>query len=107
MKLNPDDIQHLANLARLELTEAEKILFGDQLTSILGYVEKLQRVNIDNIPPAYELSGQPNSTQSDVIRLSARSEAILAQAPSRRDNFIPVPSVLPQSDARPNQDLPK
>jgi aspartyl-tRNA(Asn)/glutamyl-tRNA(Gln) amidotransferase subunit C len=98
MRFNSDDIQHLADLARLELSDAEKTLYGDQLSSILEYADKLKQVNTFKITPPHELSGCKNSARPDLVYPSGQENAIISQAPVQRDNLIVVPPVLAGSD---------
>ena len=107
MRFNYDDIQHLADLARLELSEAEKTLFSDQLSSILEYADKLKQVDTAEITPAHELTGRQNSARLDLVCPSGQENAIMSQAPVQRDNLIVVPSVLAASDTHPTGQSPK
>ena len=53
-KISLEEVEHIAELARIELTEKEKRKFSDELSDVLGYVEQLQRVNTKNIEQVLE-----------------------------------------------------
>lgn len=101
MKLNTQDIEHLADLSRLELTEAEITQFRDQLSSILEYEDKLRQVDISDTNPANELTIRDHPVRLDVAKPSDNAAEIIAQSPVHRNNFIVVPPVFPQSDNPP------
>lgn len=98
MKFDSNDIQHLGDLARLELSEAEKSLFSDQLSSILEYADKLKQVDTVGVTPAHELSNRNNLPRPDLVRPSGQENAIMSQTPAQRDNLIAVPPVFEESD---------
>ena len=61
MNFKKDDIKHVAELARLELSDKELDIYGKQLSDILGYIEQLQEVNTDGIEPTAQITGLENS----------------------------------------------
>jgi aspartyl-tRNA(Asn)/glutamyl-tRNA(Gln) amidotransferase subunit C len=98
MRFKSEDIQHLADLARLDLSDTEKTLFCGQLSSILEYADKLQKLDISGVVPAHEVPVRHHSARPDSVKYSGREQAIMKQAPVQRDNFIIVPPVLSESD---------
>ena len=67
MALTKQDVEHIARLARLGLTEEEKEKFVTQLSSILDYVEQLKEVNTDGIEPTAQVTGLVNRTRPDNV----------------------------------------
>ena len=68
--LSPDDVRHIAKLARLNLSDAEVEKFSKELSSILEYVEKLQEVDTEGVEPTAQVTGLHNSFREDVIQES-------------------------------------
>jgi len=81
-------------LARLELSEEEKILFAGQMGAILGYVEKLKELNTDGILPTSHAVPMENAFREDVACPAIGIESALANAPDRVESFFRVPKVI-------------
>ncbi len=95
MALSIEDVEHVAALARLGLTAAEKERLRDQLSSILGHIEVLNQLDTAQIPPTAQVLPLDNVMRDDEVRPSLPREAALANAPRQRDGFIEVGAVLP------------
>ena len=65
-KISLEEVEHIAELARIELTEEEKKEFSDELSDVLGYIEKLQEVDTKNIEPVSQVTGLVNVVREDV-----------------------------------------
>lgn len=88
------DINHVAHLARLELTDAEKAQFSAQLKDILVYVEKLGECDVTGIEPTAHAVPLSNVLRKDEVRPSIETGKVLANAPEQaRDLFI-VPKIV-------------
>ena len=97
MSINIKDVEHIAKLSRLELSQAEKKKFSHELSSILDYIEKLKEVNTDKVEPTAQVTGLTNVMREDKkIEESDKEEreGILDQAPTRDGDFIKVKSVF-------------
>lgn len=94
MKLTREDVEHVARLARLELTEEEKDLFTGQLDGILAYVDKLNELDTGNILPTSHAVPMENAFREDVVAASIGLENALANAPDRSESFFRVPKVI-------------
>jgi aspartyl-tRNA(Asn)/glutamyl-tRNA(Gln) amidotransferase subunit C len=94
MKLSLAQVEHVANLARLALTQEEKELFREQLSSILDHAERLQAVDTDAIPPTATVLPLQNVLRDDEVRPSLPREEALANAPAAEDGYFRVPAVL-------------
>lgn len=91
--LSKEEVQHIAKLARLGLTDEEVKKFQKELSSILDYVEKLKGVDIKNVVPASHAVLVENVIRKDEIKLKDR-EKLLPNAPEIKDKFIKVTSVF-------------
>ncbi len=68
MKLTVDDIEHVARLARLHLSEEEKIRYADQLSVVLDYIEILNEVPTENVEETTQVTGLVDVTREDVVQ---------------------------------------
>ena len=94
MNITVADVEYVARLARLELGEADKILFAGQMGAILGYVEKLKELNTDGIMPTSHAVPMENAFREDLACRSIGIEQALANAPDRVESFYRVPKVI-------------
>ena len=96
MALTKKEVEHIALLARLGLTEAEKEKFASQLSSILEYFEQLKEVNTDNIEPTSQVSGLENVMRADEIKKWDKEtmEQLVKSAPEHEDNLVKTKSVF-------------
>ena len=88
------EVEHVAQLARLDLTEPEKTLFGEQLSQILTFVEQLQEVPTDGIPPTSSVADQASVLREDIPREGLSQEQAMSNAPESSDGFFVVPKIL-------------
>lgn len=94
MKITVEDVEHVARLARLELSATEKTLFAGQMDTILGYVEKLKELDTDNILPTSHAVPMENAFRQDQTNPSIGIEKALANAPDKVASFYRVPKVI-------------
>jgi aspartyl/glutamyl-tRNA(Asn/Gln) amidotransferase C subunit len=95
--ISKETIEHIAKLARIELTEKEKGKFSNELSSILDYVEKLNEVDTKSVKAIQQITGLNNITRSDIEIRNPKSEIrnnILNEASSKKDNYFKVPKIL-------------
>ncbi len=88
------DVNYLANLARLNLTEEESITFQRQIEDILGYINKLEELDIDGIEPTAHASPVFDRVREDVTKPSLERDAFLNIAPSVSNDQLKVPKVI-------------
>ncbi|MEA2064882.1 MAG: Asp-tRNA(Asn)/Glu-tRNA(Gln) amidotransferase subunit GatC [Patescibacteria group bacterium] len=88
------EVKHIAQLARLELTAEEEKKFSRQLSSILEYVEKINKLDTKNIEPISQVTGLKNVTREDNKIDSGIQDDILKSAPDRDENLFKVKSVF-------------
>jgi len=94
MKVSRHDIEHIAELARIDLDEDEKELFGSQLSSILDYMEKLNELDTSDIEPTSHVLSLQNIMRDDTVRESIPREDALMNAPSHTEKFYRVPKII-------------
>jgi len=92
----PDDLKldHVANLARLELTPAEKERFAAQLGDVLAYIAQLNEVDVSGVEPTAHAFPVVNVWAEDVPVAGLPVEAALGNAPEQRDQMFVVPKVV-------------
>lgn len=96
MKLTQEQVEHIAHLARLGVTESEKAIFAEQLSSILEYVGQLQEVNTTGVEPTSQATNLESVMRDDVVEPidDVDRQALLDQAPHRLDDLIQAQSVF-------------
>ena len=88
------DINYLARLARLELTEEEKADYSSQLEQILGHFQALSEVDVEGVEPIAHPFELENVWREDEIKADWSVEQSLANAPQSRQNQIVVPKIV-------------
>jgi len=94
MKLSKQEVEHVAKLARLEMTEAEKDAFSRELSSILTYIEQLKSWNTAGVEQTATVVEQANVFREDQVEPSLPVEQALANAPEAEDGYFRVPKIL-------------
>ncbi len=94
MTLRREQVDYVAHLARLALSEAEREQLGAQLASILAYVEKLNELDTSDVSPTAHVVGLRNVFRDDTEQPSTPREAMLANAPAQACGCYLVPKIL-------------
>ena len=94
MKITVKDVQYVANLARLELTDEELENLTKQLDGILTYMNKLNELDTEGIEPLSHVLPLKNVYREDKVTSSLPVEEALKNAPSREGGFFKVPKVI-------------
>ncbi len=94
MKLSTSDVEYVAKLARLEVTEAEKEKFTAQLNDILLYIDQLNELDTKGVAPMSHAIAVTNAFREDKIVESLGTQKALANAPDARGEFFRVPKVI-------------
>ena len=89
-----EDVEHVAELARLDLTSAEKEQFIAQLNSILTYVEKLNELDTADVEPTSHVIPMLNVFRDDEVRPSLDLVKVLHNAPEESHFFFKVPRII-------------
>lgn len=87
-------IDHIAMLARLELTNEEKEIFSKQLSSIIEYIDKLNELDTTGIDPTAHVLPIKNIFRDDKLKPSLPKDKALRNAPGRTDDFYRVPKII-------------
>ena len=88
------DVKYVAHLARLTLTAAEERKFGAQLGQVLGYIEKLNQLDVGHVEPTAHAVPLVNVTRIDEIRPSISNEEALKNAPAKANGLFIVPKIV-------------
>jgi len=88
------DVEHVAKLARLHLTDEEREMFTEQLNAILQYADKLNELDTERIEPTTHVLHLSNVMREDVVEQSMPPEKVFLNAPDEDDGQFKVPAVL-------------
>ena len=94
MKLSHEEVRHIAELAKLGISDEEVEQFSEQLSAILEYAEIINRLDTDAIPPTAQVIELRNVMRDDEPRPSLPVKEILANAPRREDDRFQVQAIL-------------
>ncbi len=94
MPLDRKAVDHVARLARLDLSEEERVRMQTELTHILGHVEKIQALDLDDVEPTSHSVPLRNVMRPDEVRDSLPQDEVLANAPAAEDGRFMVPRII-------------
>ena len=94
MSLDRAAVDHVARLARLDLTEDERERMQKELAGILGHADKIQELDLDGVPPTSHALPLSNVLRPDEPRPSLPQEEVLANAPASEDGRFRVPRII-------------
>jgi len=95
-RISSEQVEHIAKLARIELTEKEKGKFSNELSAILDYIDKLNQVNTKNTESIQQITGLNSVMRKDESKHPPIGEAgkLLDGAPDKKDNYFKVPKIF-------------
>jgi aspartyl-tRNA(Asn)/glutamyl-tRNA(Gln) amidotransferase subunit C len=93
-RIDEGQVRKTAKLARLELSDAEVEEFAGQLSAILDYVERMNKLNTEGVEPLAHCLPISNVFREDIVKESLGTEKTLANAPQRDGAFFKVPKIL-------------
>jgi aspartyl-tRNA(Asn)/glutamyl-tRNA(Gln) amidotransferase subunit C len=93
-KLTLEQVDHVALLARLELTPDEREKLAHDLNSILDHFERLQEIDTTGLAPTNQVIPMANVLREDIVRPSLPRDAFLREAPESREGFFVVPRIV-------------
>lgn len=96
MKLTSGQVQHIADLARIELTFGEKEKYAEELSAVLGFIEQLSKADTNNVIPTSQITGLVNVVREDETQecdMETRKQ-ILKAAPMAEGEYFKVKAVL-------------
>ena len=91
--ISEEQVRHVANLARLGLTDEEVRRMGEQLGAILDSIEKIQELDLEDVPPTANPLNLTNVFRPDEPRAQLTPEEALSTAPDRVDELFAVPRI--------------
>jgi aspartyl-tRNA(Asn)/glutamyl-tRNA(Gln) amidotransferase subunit C len=94
MPLSPQEVEHIAKLARLQLTDAQKTRYRGQLEAILDHIAKLQELDTENVPPTASVSVAQMPLRADEPRPGLSKDELLKNAPKQEDGQFQIPPVF-------------
>jgi aspartyl-tRNA(Asn)/glutamyl-tRNA(Gln) amidotransferase subunit C len=94
MAVTIKDVEHIAKLAKLEFTEAEKEKFTHQMNQILEYVEQMNKLNTSHVEPLSQVIELSNVFRADEVKQGVSTEEALKNAPAKTEEFFKVPKVI-------------
>jgi aspartyl-tRNA(Asn)/glutamyl-tRNA(Gln) amidotransferase subunit C len=92
--LSKKDVEHIAWLAHIELSDKEKTLFTDQFNEILEYFKKIDDVDTEGVEPTYHVLDLENVSRTDKTKPSLPIEEALRNAPKKDKKFIKAPRII-------------
>lgn len=94
MQLTIQEVEHIAELAKLELTDQEKEQYREQLSSILDYAAMLQNIDTRSVPPTASVLPGHFALREDVVQSPLSPEEVLKNAPQQKEQQFKVPIVM-------------
>jgi len=94
MKISRQEVEHVAALARLDLTPDRIELYAAQMNDILGYMDKLAELDTRGLPPTTHATARTNAFREDQVRPSLERDQALLNAPASDGEAIIVPRVI-------------
>ena len=94
MKINKKDVEHVANLARLELSDSEVATFVDQIGDILNHVDSLKKVETHGVVGTSHAISLTNAFREDEVSEPADREVSLSNAPEAEEGCFVVPKII-------------
>ena len=94
MSVSPEQVRHIANLARIAMSDAEIEAMVPELNNILSWVEHLSAVDTEGVEPLTAVIENRLRLRDDEVTAGDRRDAILANAPEAEHGFFAVPKVI-------------
>ncbi len=94
MSVDIKTVKRVARLSRIAVKDEEAERMANELNAILGFVEQLDEVNVDNVEPLTSVIPMTLRTREDVVTDGNKASDIVANAPLSEDNFFLVPKVI-------------
>lgn len=94
MKLTKQQVEHIAHLARLGISEEEKEKFARELSSILNYVSELNEVNTGNVDPTNQVTGLTNVMRKDEVEKFGQEKELIEMAPEHQGGCVKTKPIL-------------
>ena len=96
-QITPSDVRKVAQLARLHLPDSEIETYTGQIEKILDYVDQLQKIDAQDVPPTTRAVEVVNKTRDDSVETTESREELLDLSPQREGDFFRVPKIMSDS----------
>ncbi|MCM3598212.1 MULTISPECIES: Asp-tRNA(Asn)/Glu-tRNA(Gln) amidotransferase subunit GatC [Bacillaceae] len=93
-RISKEEVKHVANLARLAITEEETEMFTNQLDAIITFAEQLNELDTTGVEPTTHVLEMKNILREDKAEKGLPVEDVVKNAPDHKDGYIRVPSIL-------------
>jgi len=94
MSISKEEVERIALLARIQLSEEEANVYTEELSSILGWAEKINQLDVSAVEPTTHVFPRANIFREDKVTTSFTVEKALANAPEAKDTFFRVPKIV-------------
>ena len=94
MSIDKDTVKHISKLARISLNENKVKSLSKDLTSIMKFIEKLNKINTDKIEPLTSIINASLKSRKDEVKDGKIRDQILKNSPEKNDEFFVVPKVI-------------
>ncbi|OKO91679.1 Asp-tRNA(Asn)/Glu-tRNA(Gln) amidotransferase subunit GatC [Geobacillus proteiniphilus] len=93
-RISIDQVKHVADLARLAITDEEAEMFTKQLDAIITFAEQLNELDTEDVPPTSHVLDMRNVMREDIPEPGLPREEVLKNAPDQQDGQFRVPAIL-------------
>jgi aspartyl-tRNA(Asn)/glutamyl-tRNA(Gln) amidotransferase subunit C len=93
-RITKEEVEHIAQLAHIELTEEEKEVFTEQFNEILEFFRKIDEVDTANVPPMYHVLDIVNVYREDEVEETLPKENVLENVPKKEERFFKSPRIV-------------
>lgn len=93
-RISADQVKHVANLARLTITEEETEKMTKQLDAIITFAEQLNELDTENVAPTFHVLDMKNVLREDIPQQGLPREEVLKNAPEQQEGQFKVPAIL-------------
>lgn len=93
-KVDKKTVEYVAKLARINLAESQKEPLAKQLSKIIDYIDKLEKLSTDKVEPLKNIHGHSDVLREDTPKPSDCRERILDNAPAREGDYFKIPKVI-------------
>ena len=94
MVINDELLEKLANLSRLEFTSEEKMILKDELEKMIGFFDKLNELDTENVEPLLFMNSNADFTRQDVVKNELQENDVFENAAVHENQFFKVPKVI-------------
>ena len=92
--LSEEEVEHIAWLAQIELTDEEKKLFTNQFNTIIDYFHIIDEADTKNVKPTFQILNLINVLREDIIEESMSTDSTLANAPRKEKGYFKAPKII-------------